>query len=82
MIAVTALTRGRELKFYQPMQNQYQPMDRPHARARIEMIFSTGVAMTMFDRPHARARIEIVKCINLNGAALTALTRGRELKLT
>ena len=33
--------------------------DRPHARARIEIISCALPRMAMSDRPHARARIEI-----------------------
>ena len=57
----TALTRGRELKF--PLDEAYRlgNHDRPHARARIEIIRLRMALNASCDRPHARARIEMAK---------------------
>ena len=55
-------------------------MDRPHARARIEIGDIASIASPTADRPHARARIEIITGSKLANVLTTALTRGRELK--
>ena len=55
--------------------------DRPHARARIEMMLDDELNYRLFDRPHARARIEMWTVRGQVDENMTALTRGRELKL-
>ena len=57
----TALTRGRELKLNDKYQAALAENDRPHARARIEIIIMLMSSSVTFDRPHARARIEIIR---------------------
>ena len=56
------------------------PFDRPHARARIEIIWGVFRLRRKLDRPHARARIEMVRAKSAGIVLTTALTRGRELK--
>ena len=59
-LAMTALTRGRELKYGYFLHFIFLLHDRPHARARIEMFSSHQRRQSASDRPHARARIEII----------------------